>query len=191
LKRKGVAATVNQILPGKGVPEHVQGRLLHASPSVILGDCTAKAIFCERFAAIIGEEIIIRAAFSDTHVLAQDNDHGLTERRKLGAFVLCVLEDDKTIFQIHILVLDETDGTGAVTAIDEIVDDYPVSVLGKAAALHVWLFKQQSQFSIGIGFLDDILAFVKLDVYVRQIFGIAPTQETFKRPGIAVDGRIL
>ena len=57
-----------------------------------------------------------------------------------------------------------------------------------SANAQIRLFQKEHQFIIRIGFFDNLLAAIDRDVCLRQPFTITPTQETFERSGLTVDG---
>jgi len=128
LKRKSIAAAINQILSGEGVSEQMNRGLLNAAPSVVFGNRAAQAILGHHSSCIIGEEIIVWLAFADLCVFAQNGNHHCTQGRNLRSLVLCVLEVNHTVLKVKVFVLNQADRSRSVSAVEQIIDDDPVSI---------------------------------------------------------------
>ena len=191
LKRKSISSAIHKIFPSEGVPEQVNGSLLNTTPSVVFGNRTAQPIFRHHFTCIIGKEIIVWLTFADLDVFTQNRNHHGAQRRDLRSLVLGVLEINHAILKVKVFVLNQTDCPRSVSAVEKIVDDDPVPILRKCAGAQIGLFEKEHQFIIRVGFFDNLLAAIKCDIGLRQPFAITPTQETFERSGITVDGSIL
>ena len=191
LKRKSISSAIHKIFSGEGVPEQVDRSLLDTAPPVVFGNRTAQPIFRHHFTCIIGKEIIVWLTFADLNVFTQNRNHHGAQRRDLRSLVLGVLEINHAVFKVEVFILNQADRSRSVPAVEQIIDDDPVPILRKCAGAQIGLLEKEHQFIIRVGFFDNLLAAIKCDIGLRQPFAITPTQETFERSGITVDGSIL
>ena len=81
--------------------------------------------------------------FADLCVFSQNGNHHRTEGRNLRSLILCVLKVDNAVLKVKIFVLYQTDRSRSVSAVEKIVDDDPVSILGECAGAQIGLFQKQ------------------------------------------------
>ena len=117
LQSKGIAATINQILSGKGVAEQMDACLLDTPPRVIPCYGLPQAVLCQLRAGFCAKEVISRLPASVPQILPQNGYHGTTKGNDLGFSVLCVAVEHHPSIQIHISDLNCSNCRGSAAAV--------------------------------------------------------------------------
>ena len=95
LQSKGIAATINQILSGKGVAEQMNACLLDTPSRVIPCYGLPQTVLRQLRAGFCAKEVISRLPASVPQILPQNGYHGTTKGNDLGfpvAFCRAVLQ---------------------------------------------------------------------------------------------------
>ena len=117
LQSKGIAATINQILSGKGVAEQMDACLLDTPPRVIPCYGLPQTVLRQLRAGFCAKEVISRLPASVPKILPQNGYHGTTKGNDLGFSVLCVAVEHHPSIQIHIPDLNCSNCRGAATTV--------------------------------------------------------------------------
>ena len=117
LQSKGIAATINQILSGKGVAEQMDACLLDTPPRVIPCYGLPQTVLRQLRAGFCAKEVISRLPASVPQILPQNGYHGTTKGNDLGFSVLCVAVEHHPSIQIHISDLNCSNCRGSAAAV--------------------------------------------------------------------------
>lgn len=117
LQSKGVAATINQILSGKGVSEQMDACLLDTPPRVIPCYGLPQTVLRQLGAGFCAKEVISRLPASVPQILPQNGNHGTTKGNDLRFSVLCVAVEHHPSIQIHIPDLNCSNCRGSAAAV--------------------------------------------------------------------------
>lgn len=94
LKGKGVAAAIDKILAGEGMPESVDAGFLNAPAVVITVNSLPQGFFCHFIPVFITEQIISGRTFADNHIITENIYHHTTQRDYLNLARLCMAESN-------------------------------------------------------------------------------------------------
>ena len=117
LQSKGIAATINQILAGKGVAEQMDACLLDTAPRVIPCYGLPQTVLCQLRAGFCTKEVVSRLPTSVPQILPQNGNHGATKGNDLGFSVLCVAVEYHPPIQIYIADLNCPNCRGSAAAV--------------------------------------------------------------------------
>lgn len=117
LQSKGIAATINQILSGKGVAEQMDACLLDTPPRVIPCYGLPQTVLRQLRAGFCAKEVVSRLPASVPQILPQNGNHGTTKGYDLRLSVLCVAVEHHPSIQIHISDLNCSNCRGSAAAV--------------------------------------------------------------------------
>lgn len=187
LKGECVAATVNQILSGKGMPKRMEGSSFHAPGIVVLYDCQSQCVLTQEVTELIAKKIIRRRSSTNTHVVPKDGNHGRTERNNLNLAVLGVPENDLFSCKVYILNLNVSHCSSPTAAVEKEIDNNPIPILTEVA-VGFRLLQKDHEFFVCVNLFDSFGSLVELDVEMGMPLFIAPREEDLESASVTVDG---
>ena len=104
LQSEGIPAAIQKILPGKGVPKHMDRGFLYPSLTIVAGNGEAKGVFCQHFTVFIAKQVFGGGASPYLDIVLQMSRQGRAERDDLDLACLGVPEYDLAGFQVYIPV---------------------------------------------------------------------------------------
>ena len=133
LKGKRIATAVHQILSSKSVSERMDRSLFHASDGVVLHNGESQSVLGQDIAELITEQIVRSLTLSDCHAIPQNGHHRRAEGNDLNLAILRVPENNLSSAQIHILILNVANCGSSTTAVEQKIDDDPITIFAEVA----------------------------------------------------------
>ena len=186
LKRECIAAAIYKIFPSKGVPERMDRSPLHASCVIVLHDGEPQGVLCEEVPELIAEEPVGAASPTNCHVIPKDGNHGRAERDDLNLAVLRVPENDLFSGKVYILNLDVSHCGSPTAAVEQEIDDDPISILTEVT-VGFRLLQEDHKLFVCVDLFDGFGSLVQFDVQARVSFLIAPREEDLQSASVTVN----
>lgn len=158
LKGEGIATAINEIFAGEGMTEQVYACLLDASLAIISMNGEPQGILAQHISVFITEQIIITLSTANNHIITQDINHLRAEGNDLNMSILCMPEYYLSGVQINVLIENVADGGGTASAVEEEVNNSPISVFAEITIL-IGLAEEEQKFVIRISFFYCLLVF--------------------------------
>jgi len=113
------------------MPEQVNAGFLHTTGAVIVGNSKPQGVLREHFPILIAKQILRCFSLAYRHVFPENGNHLRTQRNRLNLAILRMPIHNLPRPQIHVPNLDVPHSRRPASAIEQEINNHPVSVFRK------------------------------------------------------------
>ena len=95
----------------------------------------SKRVFCKHTAINVAEKIVLWLTFSNLHVVFQKIPHQAAKWNNLDFAIFIMAKYHSHSIKINVFILDIPDSCGSASAVQQKINDNPISVFGKGTVL--------------------------------------------------------